>query len=81
MPAHFVGCKIGKHKLNPAVSPKKTVEGAIGGVVFGAVSAIVYGLIVQHMCSACAPVRMAGLCGICNAFSQWRPVASLIKPL
>lgn len=35
--AWFVGKNFGKHKLWPAVSPKKTVEGFIGGIIIAAV--------------------------------------------
>lgn len=31
--AYFVGTFLGKHKLCPEISPKKTVEGAVGGVL------------------------------------------------
>ncbi len=31
--AYFVGTFLGKHKLCPEISPKKTVEGAVGGVI------------------------------------------------
>ncbi len=31
--AYFTGVTIGKHKLCPEISPKKTVEGAIGGIL------------------------------------------------
>ena len=33
--AYFIGSKIGKHKLYPRVSPKKSVEGAIAGIFGG----------------------------------------------
>ena len=46
--AYFTGFLIGKHKLIPDVSPKKTIEGAIGGIVFCALSFVVFGLVVDH---------------------------------
>ena len=45
--AYFTGRLFGKHKLIPSVSPKKTVEGAIGGIVFCVISTVVFGLIIE----------------------------------
>ncbi len=45
--AYFTGKLFGKHKLIEKISPKKTVEGAIGGVVFSALGGVVLGLIAQ----------------------------------
>ncbi|GGZ90952.1 phosphatidate cytidylyltransferase [Ignatzschineria ureiclastica] len=39
--AYFVGRKLGKHKLAPTISPGKSVEGAVGGIVLGILYAFV----------------------------------------
>ena len=45
--AYFAGTFLGKHKLCPSISPKKTIEGAIGGVLGGGLSFVLYGIIVN----------------------------------
>ncbi len=40
---YYTGRAFGKHPLAPALSPKKTVEGAIGGFVFGTALFVVVG--------------------------------------
>ena len=48
--AYFCGIlfgKGGKHKLIPDVSPKKTVEGSVGGIVFCVLSLVLFGFIVE----------------------------------
>jgi phosphatidate cytidylyltransferase len=39
--AYYVGKQFGKHKLSPRISPKKTVEGLIGGISASIVAALV----------------------------------------
>ena len=41
--AYFAGMLFGKHKLNPRLSPKKTIEGSIGGIILGTVLSVVFG--------------------------------------
>ncbi|MCD8082860.1 MAG: phosphatidate cytidylyltransferase [Clostridiales bacterium] len=40
--AYCVGKLIGRHRMTPALSPKKTIEGAIGGIVAAALLACLY---------------------------------------
>ncbi|MFC6650359.1 MULTISPECIES: phosphatidate cytidylyltransferase [Paenibacillus] len=47
--AYFVGRSFGKNKLWPAISPNKTIEGALGGVLISAVLSIVFALLVPDL--------------------------------
>lgn len=44
--AYFCGRAFGKHKLIPDVSPKKTVEGSVGGTVCAVLVTLLYGLLI-----------------------------------
>ena len=46
--AYFAGKFFGKRRAFPLVSPKKTVEGCIGGLVAGTASTVIYGIILLY---------------------------------
>ncbi len=43
--AYFTGMKLGKHKMTPVLSPKKTWEGAIGGIVGAGAAGILFSVL------------------------------------
>ena len=45
--AYFAGYFLGKHKLAPVVSPNKTIEGAVGGLLAAMLAMILYALILD----------------------------------
>lgn len=45
--AYFAGLKFGRHKLAPVVSPNKTIEGALGGLVAAMLGMLIYALILD----------------------------------
>lgn len=79
--AYFCGCLCGKHKLIPDISPKKTVEGAVGGILCSALGGIVFGLIEQFAFGHTANYGLLALvCGIGSVAGQFGDlVASMMK--
>lgn len=78
--AQLTGMAFGKHKMSPNISPKKTVEGAIGGLIFSlilnAVAMILYNRLadfkmdefaVTVLLAACLPVSFLGMMGDLSA--------------
>lgn len=47
--AYCSGMLLGKHKMTPLLSPKKTVEGAVGGLLGAGILGAAYGVFVSHM--------------------------------
>lgn len=47
--AYFAGVCLGKHKLCPVISPKKTWEGAIGGILGSVILSGIFGLVFSDM--------------------------------
>ena len=76
--AYLFGITMGKHKLAPKISPKKTVEGAVGGVVFCVATVLLLSLVYQWICSR--------VWGVSLSVDYWRllllvPVGALISML
>lgn len=46
--AYCVGMLFGKHKMSPHLSPKKSVEGLIGGIIGAGLLGLIYGLFLQE---------------------------------
>ena len=66
--AYFVGIKFGRHKLAPVVSPNKTIEGALGGLVSAMAGMLIYTLILDlFFAQLQLNYGMAILYGLCGS--------------
>ena len=69
--AYCVGVTMGKHKMAPVLSPKKSVEGGIGGVLGAALLGALYALAINKFGGASADVlTYALICGVGGVISQ-----------
>lgn len=69
--AYCVGMLIGKHKMAPVLSPKKSVEGGIGGIVGAALIGTLYALAINKWGSAgVSIVEFAVIGAVGGAISQ-----------
>ena len=62
--AYFTGYFFGRHKLNVRISPKKTIEGSIGGWLFGFVSGIIYAYLWVKNVDLLTMVVLSAICPI-----------------
>jgi phosphatidate cytidylyltransferase len=56
---YYTGRTFGRHPLAPTISPKKTVEGAVGGLLFGGMAMVIGGLRVFPSASVTILVLMS----------------------
>ncbi|MCD7712229.1 MAG: phosphatidate cytidylyltransferase [Firmicutes bacterium] len=62
--AYVFGSLFGRHKLSPVVSPRKSIEGSVGGTVMAAALTVAYGAIVSHFTSLSANYAALFVTGI-----------------
>lgn len=78
--AYYSGKYLGKRKLCPEVSPKKTIEGSIGGLLGSTIGCGIFGLIVSSYVQEVQLIHfflIGALCGIMGQFGDL--VASSVK--
>ena len=69
--AYCVGMLIGKHKMTPVLSPKKTIEGGIGGIVGAALLGAIFAVAANKITGAGVnPAQYAVICGVGGMISQ-----------
>lgn len=72
--AYFIGRACGRHKLAPVISPKKTVEGFIGGVAISAIIYAIVGLVLYGACHRMVNfpmlIALGLICGVLDQFGD-----------
>jgi len=62
--AYFVGMFLGKHRGITKVSPNKSLEGYVGGILFGCVIMMLYGVVLRQFASLAVSMPILALYGL-----------------
>lgn len=74
--AYFTGVTIGKHKIFPTISPKKTLEGYIGGIIGSGLLTTIFGIIVSRYDNSIGLANYIVIGLICAIASELGDLAS-----
>ncbi len=78
--AYFCGTFFGKHKLCPSISPKKTIEGSLGGTVIATILAPLFAINFVDVAYSNSPIFIIILTFVLSILSQFGDLAaSVIK--
>lgn len=75
--AFYCGRSLGRHKLYPAVSPKKTIEGSLGGLLASLTVGVLYGRLLLHGVSTWEMLCVSGCLAVAGQSGDL--VESMIK--
>ncbi len=67
--AYFIGVTFGKHKLCPNISPKKSVEGLIGGIATAVIGMLIFGMIMERFYAFRVNYLLALVYGLLGSFA------------
>ena len=77
--AYFIGRVFGKHKMAPVLSPKKTIEGAVGGFVISMIislgSAYIYADVLRYRPGGINYLNMAVITAVCILMSMFGDIS------
>lgn len=69
--AYLVGCSIGRHRLFPRISPKKSWEGFFGGVLFSVAVALTVSYFAPEIVDAFSTLQLVLVGVVVSVFSTW----------
>lgn len=74
--AYYAGRYLGKNKLCPKISPNKTIEGSIGGLIGSTVACAIFGLVIGNFGVKIAIYNYILIGILCGVFCQFGDLAA-----